>query len=83
MTTEQLARLVTRIQIKDILRRQADIRPEETMFDGVYAVGSRPVPTTASIGERLAIMEKWLDEHPSRSLGLQAQTRAPERRAER
>lgn len=73
MNAENLARLVSRVQIKAILHRQAEIRPHETMFDGVapvgYAAGTRPIPTTASIGTRLESIERWFDDHPAMHRG--------------
>ena len=35
MTEQQARRLIHRVQVKEILRRQAIIRPGATMFDGV------------------------------------------------
>ena len=35
MNAEQTERIITRVQVKEIIRRQATIGPDETMFDGV------------------------------------------------
>ena len=86
MNAEQIARLVSRIQIKALLRRQAEIGPSETMFDGIapvgYALGSRPIRAPAEIGSRLASIERWLDDHPHRPIPDRAETRRRVRKLE-
>jgi len=64
MTAQEAARLITRCQIKEILRRQEDIKPGETMFDGVcpleYGIPS-PIPPLVVIAQRVKILEDWID----------------------
>jgi len=64
MTAQETARLITRVQIKEILRRQEDIKPGETMFDGVcpleYGIPS-PIPPLMAISARVKLLEDWID----------------------
>ena len=64
MTAQETARLITRVQIKEILRRQAEIKPGETMFDGVcpleYGIPS-PIPPLMVIAARVKLLEDWID----------------------
>ena len=57
MNAEQTERIITRVQVKEIIRRQATIGPDETMFDGLLYTGrARPVffPLTPSIAAGLS-----------------------------
>ena len=64
MTAQETARLINRVQIKEILRRQEDIKPGATMFDGVcpleYGIPS-PIPPLVVIAQRVQILEDWID----------------------
>ncbi len=64
MNAEETARLITLVQIKEILRRQATIQPGETMFDGVcpleYGIPS-PIPPLMVIAARVKLLEDWID----------------------
>ena len=64
MNAEEAARLITRVQIKEILRRQATIQPGSTMFDGVcpleYGIPS-PIPPLMVIAARVKLLENWID----------------------
>ena len=65
MNAEEAARLITRVQIKEILRRQEDIKPGSTMFDGVcpieYCILSSPIPPLVVIAARVKLLENWID----------------------
>ena len=65
MNAEEAARLITRVQIKEILRRQDDIKPGATMFDGVcpieYCILSSPIPPLMAISARVKLLEDWID----------------------
>ena len=65
MNAKETARLITRVQIKEILRRQEDIKPGATMFDGVcpieYCILSSPIPPLVVIAQRVQILEDWID----------------------
>ncbi len=65
MTARETARLITRVQIKEILRRQEDIKPGATMFDGVcpieYCILSSPIPPLMAISARVKLLEDWID----------------------
>ena len=65
MNAEQAKRMITRVQIKEIIRRQATIGPEETMFDGVcpieYGAGAAGILPLATIQRRVLVLEKWID----------------------
>ena len=68
MNEEQARRLIHRVQVKEILRRQATIQPGETMFDGVCPVeyGTwdhwiSKMPTLETIMSRVVVLETWID----------------------
>jgi len=65
MTAQETARLITRVQIKEILRRTAEIKPGATMFDGVcpieYCILSSPIPPLMVIAARVKLLEDWID----------------------
>jgi len=64
VNAEEAARLITRCQIKEILRRQEDIKPGDTSFDGVcpieYGIPS-PIPPLMVIAARVKLLEDWID----------------------
>ncbi len=64
MNAEETARVIHRVQIKEILRRQEDIKPGSTMFDGVcpieYGIPS-PIPPLMAISARVKLLEDWID----------------------
>ena len=64
MNAEETARVIHRVQIKEILRRQEDIKPGATMFDGVcpldYGIPS-PIPPLMVIAARVKLLENWID----------------------
>jgi len=64
MNAEETARVIHRVQIKEILRRQATIQPGSTMFDGVcpieYGIPS-PIPPLMVIAARVKLLENWID----------------------
>jgi len=72
MTAETLERMITRVQIKSILQRQAQIKPGETMFDGVmplspagYALQAGPVLSCSDLAARVRALESWIDSNPN------------------
>ena len=65
MKKENMRRLIARVQTKEIIRRQATIRPWQTMFDGVcpveYGLGSARIPSLDAIRKRVRALEHWID----------------------
>ncbi len=65
MKAENIERVITRIQVKEIIRRQATIGREETMFDGVcpieYGAGAAGILPLDTIMRRVLVLEKWID----------------------
>ena len=69
MTEEQVRRLIHRVQVKEILRRQATIKPGDTMFDGVCPIEYGTwhgghwagIMSLDTIIRRVVVLENWID----------------------
>lgn len=65
MKKENMRRLIARVRTKEIIRRQATIRPWQTMFDGVcpveYGLGCARIPPLDAIRIRVRALENWID----------------------
>lgn len=65
MIADTVCRAIARCRVKEAIRRQATIRPGETMFDGVcpvqYGLAGARIPTVATIRRRVEALERWID----------------------
>ena len=66
MKAENMKRVIDRVQVKELIRRQAIIKPDESMFTGVDPIEyagwrQRALPDSETVMRRVLILEKWID----------------------
>jgi len=67
MDKEDMKRVVDRVKIKELIRRQAIIKPDESMYSGVdpieyAAFNQRVLPNAKTVTRRVLILETWIEK---------------------